>query len=284
MDPSRLVALSTVGAGMDDRSLAEVLHRAADAVADELSSLEDWGLAGTRPGQYRSDIVADRAAVAVLREAGLSVLSEESGRHGGEGAFIVVLDPVDGSTNASRGLPWYATSLCAVDSAGPRVAVVVNQASGVRFQAIRSGGATRDGRAIAPTACASLRSAIVGLNGYPPHHLGWLQFRAMGAAALDLCAVADGGLDAYLDCTGGLAPWDYLGGWLVCAESGASVAELGDDPLGQVGKPGARRARRPLAAATPELLAQSWRSLRDPDEDAGEDRRAGSPVPHRKKS
>jgi fructose-1,6-bisphosphatase/inositol monophosphatase family enzyme len=249
---------------MDDRSLAEVLHRAADAVADTLSSLEDWGLAGTRPGQHHSDIVADRAAVAVLREAGLGILSEESGRHGGEGPLTVALDPVDGSTNASRRLPWYATSLCALDDAGPRVAVVVNLASGVRYEAIRSGGATRDGRAIAPTTCASLGSAIVGLNGYPGRHLGWLQYRAMGAAALDLCAVAEGALDAYLDCTGGLAPWDYLGGWLICAESGASVADLGGDPLRQVGRAGARRERRALAAATPELLDESRRSLGDP--------------------
>lgn len=257
-------------AGMDDRSLAEVLHRAADAVADKLSTLEDWGLAGARPHQYRSDIVADQAAVAVLSEAGLGIVSEESGRHRGEGPLTVVLDPVDGSTNASRGLPWYATSLCAVDEAGPRVAVVVNQASGVRYQAVRSGGATRDGRAIAPTGCTSLGSAIVGLNGYPRRHLGWLQYRALGAAALDLCAVAEGALDAYLDCSGGLAPWDYLGGWLICAESGASVAELGDDTLEQAGQAGARRRqRRPLAAATPALLDESWRSLGDRGDEAG---------------
>ena len=248
---------------MDDRFLVEILHRAADAVADKLSSLEDWGLAGTRPGQHRSDIVADQAAVAVLSEAGLDILSEESGRHGGDGPLTIVLDPLDGSTNASRRLPWYATSLCALDDNGPRVAVVVNLASGVRYQAVRSGGATRDGRIITPTDCASLHSAVVGLNGYPGRHLGWLQYRAMGAAALDLCAVADGGLDAYLDCTGGLAPWDYLGGWLVCAESGASVAELGDDPLANVSHARAgRNERRPLAAATPELLDESRRSLR----------------------
>jgi myo-inositol-1(or 4)-monophosphatase len=260
--------LATVGPGMDDASLAEVLHRAADAVADTLSSLEDWGLAGTRPDQYRSDIVADQAAVSVLRGAGLGVFSEESGRHPGESAVTVVLDPVDGSTNASRRLPWYATSLCALDEAGPRVAVVVNQASGVRYQAIRSGGATRDGRTIAPTTSRSLGLAIIGLNGYPARHLGWLQFRAMGAAALDLCAVADGELDAYLDCTGTLAPWDYLGGWLVCAESGASVVPLGDDLLEQAHQAGGGRpSPRPLAAATPELLDQSWRSLRDPGAD-----------------
>jgi myo-inositol-1(or 4)-monophosphatase len=244
---------------MDDNAAAwvlEVLHRTVDAVADRLSALADWGLAGTRPGQYRSDLVADEAATEVLRAAGLGIFSEESGRHLGEGALTVVVDPLDGSTNASRGLPWYATSLCALDGAGPLAALVANLASGARYQAVRSAGAARDGVPIAASRCRSFRSAIVGLNGYPARHLGWHQYRAMGAAALDLCAVAEGALDAYLDCSGTLAPWDYLGGWLVCAESGATVTALPGEPLEAV-----RAGPRPLAAATPELLEEAWRSI-----------------------
>ena len=75
------------------------------AVAHSLEDLDDWGLAGTREGQYRSDLVADRAALAVIDRAGFGALSEESGLHGTERPVWVVLDPVDGSTNASRGLP-----------------------------------------------------------------------------------------------------------------------------------------------------------------------------------
>ena len=130
---------------MDDDRLLEVLHDTAPAVADALGDLGDWGLAGTRHGQYRSDLAADAAALAVLDEAGLGVMSEESGSTRVDREIVVVIDPVDGSTNASRGIPWYATSLCAVDAAGPRAAVVVNQATGVRFEAVRGGGARRDG-------------------------------------------------------------------------------------------------------------------------------------------
>ena len=60
---------------------------------------------------------------------GLGVLSEESGRHHPDRAITVVIDPVDGSTNASRGIPWFATSLCAVDTDGPLAALVINLAS-----------------------------------------------------------------------------------------------------------------------------------------------------------
>jgi len=94
--------------------------------------------------------------------------------------------------------------------------------------------------------------AIVGLSGYPRRHLGWAQFRAFGAAALDLCAVADGTLDAFT--VGGqahLAPWDYLGALLVCREAGAFVADLDDAELVAVDVD-ARRAV--VAAATGNLL------------------------------
>ena len=93
---------------MTDDFLLATLNRAAHAVREVLDHLEDWGPAGTRAHQYRSDLVADEAAVRVLVDAGLGVVSEESGSHHPDRAIQVVLDPVDGSTNASRSLPWYA--------------------------------------------------------------------------------------------------------------------------------------------------------------------------------
>lgn len=239
---------------MDDDDLLEVLNKASDAIAGVLGPLEDWGLAGTRSGQYHSDLAADAAAVAVLTDAGLGVLSEESGLHYADRPLLVVLDPVDGSTNAAHRLPWYATSLCALDGDGARAAVVVNQSSGARYQAVRGGGATRDGHPIAPSSCAQMATALVGLSGLPPRHLGWAQFRALGAVALDLCAVADGLLDGYVDCSAHAhAPWDYLGAMLVCQEAGAVVVDAyGDDLVAR----GWEERRTPVAAGTSELLTE----------------------------
>jgi len=197
----------------------------------------------------------------VLDAAGLGIVSEESGSHHRERDVVVVVDPVDGSTNASRGLPWFATSLCALDESGPRVAVVVNQATGVRFEAVRGGGARCDGRAVQPTACADPAGALVALNGFPARHLGWKQYRALGAAALDLCAVASGALDAYVDCTErSHGPWDYLGGMLVCQEAGAVVLDVYDEPLVVTGH---RERRTPLAAATRGLAERLLQARRD---------------------
>ena len=239
---------------MDDATLLEVLHATATAVADALGELDDWGLAGTRHDQYRHDLAADAAALAVLRSAGVGVLSEESGTRDLERDLVVVIDPVDGSTNASRGIPWYATSLCAVDAGGPRAALVVNQASGVRFEAVRGGGARRDGVPISPSRCTRLDQAIVAFSGYPTHHYGWSQYRSLGAAALDLCAVAEGVLDGY-GAVGGsmLGSWDYLGGMLICTEAGAVLAE--PDGLDLVTLSHTER-RAPFAAATADLLEE----------------------------
>lgn len=215
-----------MGATGEGDDVLAVLAAAADAIAGALAGIPSWGEAGTRPGQHHSDLAADEAAVGLLVDAGFGVLSEESGRHHPDRPVTVVVDPVDGSTNAARGMGWWATSLCAVDARGPLAALVVDLRHGVRYEAVRDRGARRDGLPIAPSGCDDLAQAIVGLNGVPAGHGGWAQYRAFGAAALDLCAVADGTLDGYLDATTDeLGPWDYLGGLLVCREAGAAVVD-----------------------------------------------------------
>jgi fructose-1,6-bisphosphatase/inositol monophosphatase family enzyme len=235
----------------DPHRIAAVLDDVAAVVAAALGATPDWGEAGTRPGQHHSDLAADAAAIAVLDAAGYGVLSEESGRHGADRAVTVVLDPLDGSTNAARGLSWWAVSLCAVDRDGPAVALVVDLRHGTRWTAVRGAGARRDGEAIRTSGCTDLGRAVVGLNGLPAAHGGWAQFRALGAAALDLCAVADGTLDGYLDCTTDEhGAWDYLGGMLVGQEAGATVVDAGGRAL-LVLDHDARRT--PVAGATPAL-------------------------------
>lgn len=205
------------------------------------------------PGQYALDLVADRAVLDVLAPAGVAVVSEESARTGpADAAITVVVDPVDGSTNCSRSIPYWAISLCALDSEGPVAALVANQATGERFRAIRGGGAAADGVALAPASTEHIRDSLLAVSGLPPAHLGWKQFRALGSAALALCDVAAGRVDGYLDVLDDQhAPWDYLGGLLVCAESGVTVVDVQGRPI-VVDDPDARRTI--LAAATPTLL------------------------------
>ena len=233
--------------------MLSVLHRVASAVGAGLEGWTDWGPADGHPGQYRHDVVADDIAVEALVGAGFGVLSEESGLHHPDRRLLVVIDPVDGSSNASRGLPWWATSLCALDNDGPLAAVVVNQATGARYEAVRGGGARRDGKAIVPSGVEEIGKSFIAFSGYPQSYGGWAQFRSLGAAALDLCGVADGTLDGFVDCAvSSLRPWDYLGAILVCSEAGAEVTEAAGREL-VVREIDAHRA--PVAGATKELVA-----------------------------
>lgn len=243
------------GAPFSPDQVLEVLNEAADAVARSLHSLIEWGPVEPGSARHHSDLVADRAALEVLGRAGVGILSEESGLHHADRPVVVALDPLDGSTNADRGIPWFATSLCALDAEGPMAAVVLDLARGARFDALRGHGARLDGAPIRPSGCTRLAEALVGLSGHPGAMLGWQQYRALGAIALDLCAVACGVLDAYIDCSSSAhGPWDYLGGALVCTEAGALVVDAQDRPLTVIDH-GVRRT--PVAAATPALLAEA---------------------------
>jgi myo-inositol-1(or 4)-monophosphatase len=239
-----------------DDELLGVLVAASAAISQALAATPDWGVADTKPGQHHSDLAADAAALEVLSSAGLGVYSEESGWTDGGRRLTVVIDPLDGSTNAARGISWWATSLCVLDEEGPRVALVDDLVHGTRAVAVRGQGAQIDGAPAAASGCTDLRRAIVGLNGLPARHLGWAQCRALGAAALDLCAVASGHLDGFLDCSGdGLAPWDYLGALLICREAGATVLGFDDRPLHDLVPP----VRRPIVAGATGELATTLR-------------------------
>ena len=162
---------------LDDPAL-DVLHRVADEVAQRLAATSEWGFSGRRDGQYSVDLDVDEGAVEILIDAGFAVLSEESGRSG-DGDRVVVLDPLDGSTNASRGIPWFATSLCVVDDDGPVVALVANQATGERLAAVRGQGAWIGSRRLAASGATTLDGTVVGLNSLPDEPWGWWQSRAL---------------------------------------------------------------------------------------------------------
>lgn len=233
----------------------DTFRTAADAVAAVLASNTDWGASGRRDGQYAVDLDADQACLDVLYRSGYRVLSEESGVTAPDGAAddapIVVVDPLDGSTNASHGIPWFATALCLVDDDGPAVAMVANHASGAVYTATRGGGAFLDGERCRPNATTDLSAALVGVSGLPTHHYGWAQFRAMGASAPDICNVAGGVTDAFVDMNDQHGVWDYLASVLIAEEAGCVAAEVFDRDLCVLD----HTARRgPVVATTPELL------------------------------
>jgi myo-inositol-1(or 4)-monophosphatase len=241
-------------AGLND--LLDLFASICDRTAEVVAATTDWGESGQRAGQYRVDLDVDAVCVGPLVAAGYSVLSEESGvqhpRSGPSGLGTVVVDPLDGSTNASLGLPWCATSLCLVVEGRAEAAMVANLVTGDRFEARRGGGARRNREVVDVTQPVELAEAVVAISGLPTHHYGWRQFRAMGASALDLCEVAGGAFDAFVD----MSPdahgvWDYVGAMLVVQEAGGVVVDAFGRDLVVLD---VETRRTPVAATSTELL------------------------------
>ena len=167
------------------------------------------------------------------------VLSEEGAAVESSSGIRWVIDPIDGTTNYLYGHPGYAISI-AVERDGAAVAgVVEDPLHGERFTAVRGGGARRDGEPIRVAAEAELGAALVATGfGYDPGErtrqaevlsrlIGSIRdIRRMGAAAVDLCSVACGRVDAYYE--RGLNHWDLAAGTLIAKEAGARVGELDD--------------------------------------------------------
>ena len=235
------------------------LRNVANIAQLTISAARDWSMNDAARGQYAADVMVNDAVVAALREFGWGILSEESGASGFDATefadlghqLVVIVDPIDGSTNASRGIAWHAVSLCCVDAEGPRAAVVAQLAQPhTEYAAVRGKGAWKNGEVIRRGEARQFENAVIGVSGPPPAKPGWWQFRANGAAALDLCLVADGSFDGYLDCDEH-GVWDYAGALLVCREAGISVV----DAFGRDLLPLRHAERRtPIAAASPNTL------------------------------
>jgi len=250
----------------DDERLLSILAEAAHAAAAAFAVDTDRALVAGSAVQHASDLRTDAAIRAVLEAADLRILSEESGGPGPGSGLVVVVDPLDGSTNAAHGIGWWATSLCVVDAVGPRVALVRNLLSGEVFSAVRGGGASLDGAPLRPRPRASrLADALVLVSGLPRVHPGWRQFRALGAVALDLCAVAVGRADAYVDCSvDAHGVWDHAAASLICTEAGAVAVDALGRKLVVVDHSARRTPVAGQSAVVAELVA-AWPALSGSD-------------------
>ena len=187
------------------------------------------------------DTASEALVVAALRRARPNdgFLGEEGTEHTGTTGVRWVVDPLDGTTNYLYGYPAFAVSIAAEVNGAPGVGVVRDPLHAETWAAVRGGGAACNGRPLRVVGPPTLATALLG-TGFAyvaerraeqaarlvrvlPHVR---DIRRSGSAALDLCWVAGGRLDAYYE--RGLQPWDWAGGSLVASEAGASVGTLDD--------------------------------------------------------
>lgn len=196
------------------------------------------------------DLAAENAITSTFRKHKLSftLVSEESGIEE-YGDFphkhFVTADPIDGTTNLIRGIPFFATSIAV--STKPSIetvhaAMVVDLSRDIAYTAQKGKGAYRNNQRIAPSKETSLKEAVVGidLKSYKVQEVA-LQLtnliretshiRHLGANALELCYVADGTIDAFIDIRGKLRTTDIAAAWLILQEAHAIMSTPEGDPL-----------------------------------------------------
>ncbi len=198
-----------------------------------------FGIGAGGDTMKKIDLVAEKALIDVFEEHKVSctLISEETGTRkiGSQPSeFYVTTDPVDGTTNAVRGIPFMATAI-AVSKApylkDVETALVSDIFHDVTYTAQRDQGAFRNGKKIKPSQTSSLEEAVVGVD-FNTLRLGELvaeleevlirtrHLRHFGANALEVCYVADGAIDAFIDIRGKLRVTDIAASYLIILEAG----------------------------------------------------------------
>lgn len=201
-----------------------------------------------------TDVVTaiDEACEELIRSRILAMRPDD-GFRGEEGADIIgtsrvewIVDPIDGTVNFVYGLPFYAVSIAAAVDGEVEVGYVINIASAEEFTAIRGEGSyvhVADSEQIRLTApvVPRLDHALIatGYNYVPEIRAKQADavarmlpqvrdVRRTGSAALDLCGLAAGRYDAYVE--QGLMPWDLAAGGLIAREAGIVISGLLAEP------------------------------------------------------
>jgi myo-inositol-1(or 4)-monophosphatase len=196
------------------------------------------------------DLTAENAIINTLKHHKISftLVSEESGikKYGkSPNQHYVTADPIDGTTNLMRGIPFYATSIAV--STKPTLntihtALVADLSHNITYTAQKGKGAHCNNKKIASSKRESLEEAVIGmdLNTYKiqkiaPQLTSLIQktkhIRHLGANALELCYVADGTTDAFIDIRGKLRTTDMAAAWLIIQEAGAKITTPERKPL-----------------------------------------------------
>lgn len=186
----------------------------------------------------RADKESEALIIGRIQEAypDHAILAEESGRHENPGHWRWVIDPLDGTTNYSSGLPIFCVSIALERDGEPVVGVVYAPYLDEMFSAVRGEGATLNGKPIHCSVKTSLAESVVSTGlpvskkDNPDNNMDSMVrvglevrgLRRLGSAAMDLCYTAAGYLDAFWELA--LHRWDVAAGSLIAAEAGTRVA------------------------------------------------------------
>lgn len=260
--------------GTDVRTLRTHAVRVAREAAALVAASRRAGPADVTTKSTETDVVTagDRASERLIRERlaglwpGVPVIGEEEGGSAPAEGLAWVVDPIDGTVNYLYGYPWYGVSVAAQVDGVSVAGAVVEPATGRLWEAAKGHGASCDGQPLRVSGATRLELSLVATGfAYAAERRArqaalWARMlprvrdvRRAGASSLDLCAVAAGWLDAYVE--HGLHRWDWAAGALIAEEAGAVVRLPG--PADGLGEDAVFVAAPGIAKQLHEALAES---------------------------
>ncbi|ADI73353.1 inositol monophosphatase [Methanohalobium evestigatum Z-7303] len=184
------------------------------------------------------DDVAERAIIEVLKKDGRSmrIISEEMGVKilGNNPEFTIIIDPIDGTYNASFCIPFYSVSIAigSPDLSYIWAGYVKNISSKDIYYAESGKGAYLNGKRISPSKKSELNECCASVYGYRLHvertvdlSRNIRRMRILGCVSLEICYVASGRFDAFVDVRGSLRLTDVAAGKFIVDESGGRVTD-----------------------------------------------------------
>jgi len=235
-------------------SALETAREAADAAAAvHLAHASSVGIAeATEKGRAdyvsAADFAAEEACAAIIRRnhPNHTIVAEESHEGDLDGQPVEglawIVDPLDGTTNFLHGHPMYGSSVAFAIDGIPQVGAV-SASTGESWWAARGEGAWKNYAPIQVSSLEGTHRALIG-TGFPFKAEHLLQqyseqlvrvlgatggVRRGGAAALDLCYLAEGRFDAFWELF--LNPWDFAAGWVIIEEAGGVTGRVEGGPL-----------------------------------------------------
>ncbi len=236
-------------------SWSDILKEIANNVLLEVQPLlgteesrENVGLGASGDVTKRIDAVSENVIIEYLMRKGISCIfvGEESGtmRIGDNPEVYFIVDSVDGTTNAVRGISFTSTSIAVSygdDLRDVEAALVMRLDNGGIYEAEKGRGARYNGERIEPSGINRLEEAVISIDiSRSPENVERLlplmkrakHIRSLGSAALEICLVASGQLDAYVDVRGKLRTTDIAAATLILKEAGGVILKPNGEDLG----------------------------------------------------
>ncbi len=231
---------------MEIETLLEIGDEIRDTISSYIRDNVDYAeMLVKRPKDItrKMDMAAEHALDDALAKRDLSarIISEELGDRivGNHPEFMLVFDPIDGSTNAACGIPFFCTSLAYTEktdiaSFGDITMAVICDISNNRYCAENGKGAFLNGNRISGGKRGARPKPVISVYSYgvpevPPGLIDLeksIIVRALGSIALDMCYVADGTLDGLIDTRGLVSGYDIMASALVLKEAGGRLSDL----------------------------------------------------------